>query len=64
MKSMLIAGNDSEGVGSGPAICSTAAVATRTLFGFGAPVDPCGSITRKGPYITAGGGTGTIGNPE
>ena len=36
LKTMLIAGFDSEGPGSGPAICSAEAVATRTLMGFGA----------------------------
>jgi ABC-type phosphate transport system substrate-binding protein len=62
LKTMLLAGFDSEGPGSGPAMCGTVAVATRTLMGFGAPVgQPCGATGAflKGNYDFSN--TGTIG---
>jgi hypothetical protein len=65
LKTMLIAGFDSEGPGSGPAICSAEAVATRTLMGFGAPLDhPCGAVGAflKGALQT--GNTGPVGSAE
>jgi hypothetical protein len=66
MRTMFLAGNDSEGPGSGPAICSSAAITTRTQLGYLAPVQACGTFgpaINKQPFVF-GAGTGTPGTNE
>jgi hypothetical protein len=62
---LLLAGFDSEGPGSGPAICSPAADATRNLLGYGEPVQTCGAFGafNKRSY-DLGAGVGTPGANE
>lgn len=65
LKTMLLSGFNSEGPGSGPAMCGTVAAATRTVMGFGPPTaNPCGAVGafRKGAWQF--GNTGTIGANE
>lgn len=54
-----------EGPGSGPAMCSAEAAVTRSLFGFGAPVDhPCGAYGAFNKRAWDFSNTGPVGSPE
>ncbi len=56
---------DSEGAGSGPAICGAEAAATRSLLGFGAPLlNSCGQYGAFLKRAFDNANTGPIGNPE
>ncbi|MGK2948293.1 MAG: hypothetical protein ACSLFP_06950 [Acidimicrobiales bacterium] len=56
---------NSEGPGSGPAICSPEAAVTRNLLGFGAPVDhACGQYGAFNKRAYDFSNTGPIGTPE
>lgn len=56
---------NSEGAGSGPAICSAAAATTRSLLGFAAPTEACGhygaAINKRASDT---GCSGTVGSTE
>ncbi|MFZ6004527.1 MAG: hypothetical protein ACOYXM_11415 [Actinomycetota bacterium] len=64
-REMFLTGFDSEGPGSGPAMCTAAAATTRSLLGFAAPSQACGfysATANKRAYDTAC--LGTVGSAE
>ncbi|MDZ4825799.1 MAG: hypothetical protein SGJ13_04950 [Actinomycetota bacterium] len=65
LKTMLLAGFNSEGPGSGPAVCSADAAVTRGLLGYGAPVNhACGAFGAFNKRAWDFSNTGVIGSPE
>ncbi len=65
LKTMLLTGFNSEGPGSGPAICSADAAVTRGLLGYGAPVlHACGAFGAFNKRAWDFTNTGVIGAPE
>ena len=55
---------DSEGAGSGPAMCSAEAATTRSLLGYAAPTQPCGAYGAFNKRAFDATCTGPVGNTE